>query len=190
MTGGVLRAALLRGGAGHRAELRLPLVDAPVKQIDVAQEVEHERVRRVVVDLVGRPDLLDLALVHHDHPVRDLQRLLLVVRDEDAGDVQVVVQAAQPAAQVLADLGVQRAERLVQQQHLRLHGQRPRQRHPLPLPAGSCDGNRFASPSSCTICSRDITRSVISALDGRNCRGRTRRPNAMFSKTLMCRNSA
>jgi hypothetical protein len=43
------------------------------------------------------------------------------------------VQAAQPGAQLGADLGVQRAEGLVEQQHPRLDRQRPRERHALAL---------------------------------------------------------
>ena len=75
-------------------------------------------------------------LVHHDDAVGDLERLFLVVGDEDAGDVQLVVQPAQPAAQLLAHLGVERAERLVEQQHLRLDRERARQRDALALAAG------------------------------------------------------
>ncbi|MNW06767.1 hypothetical protein D3C71_2032310 [compost metagenome] len=47
--------------------------------------------------------------------------------------MQLVVQAAQPAAQLLAHLGVQGAKRLVQQQHLGLDGQGPGQRDTLAL---------------------------------------------------------
>ena len=50
--------------------------------------------------------------------------------------MHLVVQPAQPAPQVLADLGVERAERLVEQQHLRVDGERAGQRHPLALAAG------------------------------------------------------
>ena len=52
-----------------------------------------------------------------DDAVGDLHRLLLVVGDQDGGDVDLVVQAPQPRAQLGADLGVERAERLVEQQH-------------------------------------------------------------------------
>ena len=90
----------------------------------------------MLVDFSGRADLLDLALVHQHHAVGHFERFFLVVRDEDAGDVQLVVQAPQPAAQLLAHLGVERAERLVQQQHLGLDRQRARQRDALPLSAG------------------------------------------------------
>jgi hypothetical protein len=103
--------------------------------VHVAEELVHERRRRPVVDLLRRTHLLDPAAVHHHHPIRQLQGLLLVVGHEHAGQAHVVVQAPQPAAQLLAHLGVQRAERLVQQQHARLDGERARQRHPLPLAA-------------------------------------------------------
>ena len=47
----------------------------------------------------------------------------------------LVVEAAQPVAQLDAHLRVERAERLVEQQDLRLDGQRARERHPLALAA-------------------------------------------------------
>jgi hypothetical protein len=62
------------------------------------------------------------------------------VGDEDAGDVDLVVQPPQPAPQLLAHLGVERAERLVEQQHLRLDRQRAGQRHALALAAGELEG--------------------------------------------------
>ncbi len=99
-------------------------------------ERHHELVGRVVVDLLGRGGLLHAALVDHDDLLGDLQRLLLVVRDEDRRDVDLVVEAAQPGAQLLAHAGVERAERLVEQQHLRLDGERAGERHALALAAG------------------------------------------------------
>jgi hypothetical protein len=49
--------------------------------------------------------------------------------------VHLVVQAAQPVAQLLPHPCVERAERLVQQKHFRLDGESTRERHPLPLAA-------------------------------------------------------
>ena len=68
--------------------------------------------------------------------VGDLHRLLLVVGDEHRGHVDLVVQPAQPGAQLLAHLRVERAERLVEQQHLRLDRERAGQRHALALATG------------------------------------------------------
>jgi len=57
------------------------------------------------------------------------------VGHEHRRDVHLVVQAAQPPPQLRADLRVERAERLVEQQHARLDGQRAGERHALALAA-------------------------------------------------------
>ena len=80
----------------------------------------------------------------------------------------LVVQLAQPAAQLLAHLGVERAERLVEQQHARLDRQRAGERHALALAAGEL--RRIAarrSRSSCTRSSSSSTRSRDLRLGGR-----------------------
>ena len=74
--------------------------------------------------------------IHHHDAIGHLERLFLIVRDEDRGAVDLTVQHAQPLPQLLAYLGVKRAERLIEQQHARLRRQRPRQGHALPLSAG------------------------------------------------------
>jgi hypothetical protein len=109
--------------------------ELPPERGDRAEEPHDEVVGRLVVQLVGGADLLHPALVDDDDLVGDLECLLLVVRDEHGGDVHLVVQSAQPVPQFLAHLGVQRPERLVEQQHGRLHREGPGQRHPLPLTA-------------------------------------------------------
>ena len=89
----------------------------------------------MVVDLARVAGLLDVRVVHDDDLVGDVHRLLLVVRDEDGRDVLLLVQPAQPDAQLLADGRVERAERLVEQQHARLDRERARERHALALAA-------------------------------------------------------
>ena len=90
---------------------------------------------RLLIDFFRRSGLPDASLVEHDHPVRELQRLLLIVGHEHGGDVDLVVELAKPAPQLLADLGVERAERLVEQQDARLDGERARERDALALAA-------------------------------------------------------
>lgn len=118
----------------------LAFFQATMEEIDVAEEPVDERRGRRVVDRIGAADLLYLAAVHQHHVVGHFQRFFLIVRHEQAGDVQIVVQAAQPPAQLLAHLGIERAERLVEQQYARLHRQRARQGNALALPADSCGG--------------------------------------------------
>ncbi len=94
----------------------------------------------MVVDLARPANLLDPALVHDGDPIGDLHRLLLVVGDQHGRHALFVVQPAQPSAQLRADVGVQRAERLVEQQHARLDGERAGKRHPLALAARELGG--------------------------------------------------
>ena len=77
-----------------------------------------------------------LALAHDDDAVGEFERLLLVVGDEDGGVAGGVVDFAQPAAQLAADLRVERAERLVEQQHLGLDRHGAGERDALALAAG------------------------------------------------------
>jgi hypothetical protein len=79
-------------------------------------------------------------VVHHHDAVGHRQRLFLVVRDHDGGHAQLALQAADLAAQVHAHDGVQRRQRLVQQQQPRRRGQRARQRDALLLAADSWPG--------------------------------------------------
>ncbi len=104
-------------------------------RLDLAHEAEHRGGGRPVIDIVRRADLLDPALAHHHHAVGEFQRLFLVVGDEQRGVAGAVVQLAQPFAQFLAHQRVERAERLVEQQHLRLDGKRAGERHALALAA-------------------------------------------------------
>jgi hypothetical protein len=97
---------------------------------------KHEGRVRLVVDLVGRADLLDLSLAHHHDAVGELERLFLVVGDEHGGMPRLLVDLHQPAAKLFADLGVERAERLVEQKQPGLDGERSRKRNALALTAG------------------------------------------------------
>ena len=89
-----------------------------------------------VVQLARHADLLEAAVVQHGDLVRDLHRLLLVVRDEDRRHVHDVVELPQPLAELGADARVERAERLVEEQHLRLRREGAREAHALALAPG------------------------------------------------------
>ena len=144
----------------------------------------------MMVNLLRRADLFDPALVHYRHAVGDFQRLILIVCHKHAGDVNFVMKLPQPAAQLHAHLRVQRAKGFVQQQHFRLHSQSPRQRHPLPLSAGKL--RRIPVAESVELNQFQQLMHLVAdfCFEGRKFRGRTRSPNAMFSNTVMCRNSA
>ena len=148
------------------------VVNAAVKQVHVAEEVVDERRRRVIVDLVRTADLLDAAVVHHHHAVGDLERLFLIVGDEHAGDVDLVVQLAQPAAQLLAGPS-RRARRTARR------AAAPWARPPARAPARRAGaGRRRAGPDngparffSWTSSSSSWTLAWICSFDGRTLRG-------------------
>ena len=79
-------------------------------------------------------------VVHHDDPVGDRQRLLLVVGDENGGDAELLLQRANVLAQARADLRVERRQRLVEQQDLRARRERAGERDALLLAAGKLVG--------------------------------------------------
>ena len=133
-----MRVTLPGAGVAERLGLQVDVVRAHERVADLAhraEEAHDEPVGRPVVELQRAADLLDLAVVHDRDVVGDGHRLLLVVGDQDGGDVDLVVQAAQPLAQLRADLRVERAERLVEQQHARLDRERAGERHALALAA-------------------------------------------------------
>ena len=115
---------------------RPPIRDVALDPDRFTQELVHERRRRFGIQPIRRIHLLDPSGAHHRDAVRHFHRLGLIVRDEDAGEPHPVMQIAQPDAQALSHLGIQRAERFVQQQQLGLDRQRARQRNALPLSAG------------------------------------------------------
>ena len=100
--------------------------------------------------------------------------------------MHLVVQAAQPLAQILTHLRIQRTERLVEQQDLRIHRQRTGQRHALTLPTRQLRGVAMLE----SVESDDAEQFVDPLGDLGFGRLRIFRPNAMLSRTVMCLNAA
>ena len=142
---------------------------------------------RPQVELVRAAALEQPALVHDADAVGERERLLLVVGDEDRGDAQLALDPAHGAPQLLADAGVERAERLVQQQHLRPVRQRARQRDALLLAA-----RELRRQALVHAVERDELQQLLAprAPLRRACTPRTRSANSMLSATVMWRNSA
>ena len=79
-----------------------------------------EQIDRAVVDRVGRCQLQQLAVAHHADAVAERHRLRLVVRHIERGDAAFLDDAAQIVAQPQAQLGIEIAQGLVEQQQQRL----------------------------------------------------------------------
>ena len=69
-------------------------------------------------------DLLHAAVLHHHHAVGEQHRLVEIVGDEQDGLFGAGMDLQQLALQRLARLRIERAERLVHQQHLGIDGER------------------------------------------------------------------
>ena len=174
-----------------RAMRKLPAFDAAFEHVGAADEIEHVRRRRRAVDLVGRADLLDAAVAQHHDAVGQLQRLFLVVGDEQRGLPGLLVQAGATSGAVRRGPW-HRARRTVRRAAARSD------RSPARAPARrAASGRRTAvrdsgrrNSGNWISVSSSSTRRAIVALSGRRARGRLRRPKAMFSATVMCLNSA
>ena len=105
----------------------------------------------MVVHLLRRADLFDMAVIHQHHTVCHFQCFFLIVCHEDRGDVQFVVQLAQPATQFLAHLGIECAKRFIQQQHSRFNGQRARQCDTLTLATAKLGREAIGQPITILI---------------------------------------
>jgi hypothetical protein len=77
----------------------------------------------------------DGAVQQQRDPLAELGRVGLVVGDEQGGQPARALELQEESAQVLAPVGVDAGQRLVQQEQVGLHAQRPGQRDPLLLPA-------------------------------------------------------
>src|SRR3546814_14653941 len=74
---------------------------------------------RALIHVKRRPDLQHPALVHDDDHVADGERFFLVMGDENGRDAQFLLKLAQLELHAFAQILVERAERLVEQEHLR-----------------------------------------------------------------------
>ena len=106
-----------------------------------ADEAADELASPAVVDDHRLGDLDDLALAHDRDAVAQAERLDLVVGDVDRRRLDVADQLLQLGPELQPQQRVEVGQRLVHQQHRRLHDDRPRHRHALALAAAeSCAG--------------------------------------------------
>ena len=110
--------------------------DRALEHVHIADETGDEARARRLVDFGRRRHLHHLALVEDGDAVGHGHGLFLVVGDDDEGEAELLLQVHQFELGLLAQLLVERAERLVEQQHLRPLGDRAGERHALALAAG------------------------------------------------------
>ena len=94
----------------------------------------------ITVHGVDRPNLDDLAQVHDQHPVCDVVNDVEVVRDEDVGQIECVLQVEEERENLRLDGFVKGGDRLVEDQQPRLQGERTSDVDPLALATGELVG--------------------------------------------------
>ncbi len=133
--------ALRRDGRGAEADAVGTL--ARQQQVGGTEEGGDETRRGLRIQVVRMPDFEQAAVIHDPDGVGQREGLFLVVRHQHGGDAELALHRADGAAKLFADLRVQRAERLIEQQHLGLVRQRARHGHALLLAAGKLARQAF-----------------------------------------------
>jgi len=80
-------------------------------------------------------DLFNGGIVHDNDFVGDFHGFINIMGDEQAGDADIVVEAAEPAAELFADIGIEGGKWLVKKEYPRFHGQGAGQGDTLALSA-------------------------------------------------------
>ncbi len=101
-----------------------------------SDETGDEGAGRTAIHLFRRADLLDAPAAHDHDAVRHAHRLFLVMRDHDGGHAKPALQRSDFLAQMQPDDGIQRGERLIEQQQPGLGRERAGKRDTLLLPTG------------------------------------------------------
>ena len=117
------------------AEPHVAIAVRPEQQIRAAQERGDEPRAGPLIQRARLADFLQPPAVHDADAVRHAEGFVLIVRHEHRRDADGALNLADRAPQLFADLRVERAERLVEQQHARLVRQRASERDALLLTA-------------------------------------------------------
>ena len=161
--------------------------DKTLDHIGRADEAGDEAACRALVNLGRRADLLDLAGAHHGDAVGERQRLVLIVGDDDKTGFQPPLNILELELRLLAQLAVERGERLVEQQQRRPRRQRAGERDALPLAAGKLLDSSRAE----VLHLHDVEQFADDArLIAARLAPWRRRPKAILSKTFRCGNKA
>src|SRR4051794_7543707 len=101
----------------------------------MAHKLGHESGRWSLINLAWCPDLLDAARVHDRDAIGHSDRLTLIVCDKDEGAASRAMKPSQFLLHLQSKLEIERAQRLVEQEHLWIVHERPGHSDTLPLPA-------------------------------------------------------
>src|SRR5262249_51459174 len=104
--------------------------------IDGSQESGHKTRLGSQIHLFWGTNLLNASLVHDGNLVRHRESLLLIVSNQKKGDPDTTLHGLEFDAHLFSQLWIERRQRFVEQQHIRLKHQRTRQGDSLAFPSG------------------------------------------------------
>src|SRR5499425_328116 len=113
----------------------------------LTEEIAHEGGGGLFVERTRRADLLDASAVHQRDAIGEAERLDLIVSDEEHGDAEATLEELDLRAHLLAELRVEVAERLVEEEEIRLVDEGPAEGEALHLSAAQERARPFAEPA-------------------------------------------
>ncbi len=125
-----------RGAQTDPSERDAAIGPASEEDVGGAEEGGDEFIPGMVIDLERGADLFDLAVIQDENSVGKFEGLLLIMGDEERGDLHFAEERANFASKVEAGDGIERAEGFVEEERPGFEGQGARQGHALSLPAG------------------------------------------------------
>ncbi len=138
-------------------------------------------------DVGGGADLLDAAVVHHDEPVGERERLVVIVGHEQDRESEPHEQGSQLGDEPLAQRAVEGAERFVEHEQPRRRRQRACEGDPLLLATGELRDAPVLEATHADERQRVARTRVSSSLRGTPC---MRSPKATLPCTSRWGNSA
>ncbi len=133
---GSLGGKVQRAGQAVAVDRHRLVAEAGREQVGIAHKARHKARRGLTIEILRGANLHDVALVHHQHGVRDRKGLALIVGDVQRRNVELLLQLADLVAHAATQVGIKITQRLIEQQYFRFEDQRPGQRHALLLAAG------------------------------------------------------
>ena len=129
-----------RGQVAREQDLLALVLDHRVRDRDRGHQRARVGVQRRRVELAGLRLLDQPAEVHHADPVADVAHHREVVGDDEVGEPELVLQLLEQVEHLRLHRDVERGDRLVGHDQLRVDRQRPGDADPLPLAAGELVG--------------------------------------------------
>src|ERR1700675_2369840 len=107
------------GGFGEPVESaarRVPVANVGAEKIGLPDELSGVGGRGVSIDFAGAGNLLESAIAQEGDTIGEGHGFFLVVRDEKKSDADVALQRFEFALHLLAEIGIERGERLVKKE--------------------------------------------------------------------------